>query len=154
MLIDLEDEPRKLRLEYPSTELKISKVEIPITLSSKISDKNGSLWEVQATKVSLEASHKKRAVVKVNGLITVHKDKKIVLNRDGLLFVHNTDNEFWNNYLNYPIVYENLLASDIYRKGDKKRFIEAVNPVNNKLIEIARAMRFMIDSTRSNIGRK
>ncbi|MFH1053516.1 MAG: hypothetical protein V1740_03820 [Candidatus Woesearchaeota archaeon] len=146
MIKELDEEKRKLRLECPSTDLNVSRVELPIKLSSKISDENGSIWKIQATKISLEANFKKMASIKVNGLITVHKDKRKVLNREGLLFVHNTHNEFWNNYLNYSDVYRDLIGSDVYKKGDEKKFIEALNPVNKKLIDIARAMLFLADA--------
>ena len=52
MIIELEKEPRRLRLHSPTTELKISPIELPLILTSKTSDDNNNLWEIKYQKLS------------------------------------------------------------------------------------------------------
>ena len=147
MLIELEKEPQKLRLHYPSTELVISPILLPIRLTSKISDEKGSLWYIEFFDIAFDGRHKKDPFVNVRGSIIAYKDNKRILKREGHLFTCNSYSEFWNSYLGYPNLYNELLKSKVYQKGDKKRLSLALEPINQKLIEIAQSIIRFIEST-------
>ena len=137
MQIELEKEHRKLTLQHPLTELVIPPIEFPITLTSKISDEKGSLWDIEVSDIVFDSRHKKEPSVNVQGRIIVYKDKKRIVKREGHLFTCNNYSKFWNSYLSYPNFYDGLLSSKVYRKGDKKRLQTVLNPANSRIIDIA-----------------
>ena len=149
MLIELEKEPQKLRLHYSSTGLVIPPIRLPIRLTSKTSDEKGSVWDIEFSAIAFDGIHKKDPFVNVRGSVIAYKDNKRILKREGHLFTYNNYNKFWNSYLGYPNLYNELLKSRIYRKGDKKRLNLALGPINKKLIEIAQSIIRFIEATRS-----
>ena len=76
MRVDLEKEPRRLTLHYPSTKSVMPPIQFPITFTSMIADEKGSLWDIEVSNLLFDSRHKKEPLVNVSGKIIVRKDKK------------------------------------------------------------------------------